>query len=398
MPTRFGPAAPRSDQGQRKLAGVVPSRPIRKLRVRRKCQISSPPQTFHRFNSALTVRIFPLLWERMVDFSFPFPLLCVDIGGTNARFLAIEEPRGQSAAPVHVRTGDFIGLAEAVEFFVQKTGDRPRSMIVCGAGPVIGRALKLTNAAWVIDGPLLAEKLGLDQGLLLNDFEAQALSLPILNKSWARQIGPLDFGGEGPQVILGPGTGLGIGALLNVSGKYTPVSSEAFHIDFGQFTDEEREFWPFLERAHGRITTESVISGPGLVRVHDARMAALGRRAEPLDAPGLVGRALAEPTGREAESLRRFWRIVARFAGDMAITFVAEGGVTLAGGVLPRIVDFLEDQEFRAAFEAKAPVDKLARSTPSRLLTRADSVLAGMAAIGADPQLYLISYETRKWR
>ena len=62
------------------------------------------------------------------------------------------------------------------------------------------------------------------------------------------------------------------------------------------------------------------------------------------------------------------------------------------------VLNFLEDQEFRAAFEAKAPVDKLARSTPSRLLTRADSVLAGMAAIGADPQLYLISYETRKWR
>jgi len=398
MPTRFGPAAPRSDQSQRKLAGVVPSRPIRKLRVRRKCQISSPPQTFHRFNSALTVRIFPLLWERMVDFSFPFPLLCVDIGGTNARFVSVDEPGGQSREPLHLRTADFVGLVQAVEFFALKTGHRPRSMIVCGAGPVINRSLKLTNAAWVIDGPVVAEQLGLDQGLLLNDFEAQALSLPVVRKTWAQQIGPLDFGGAGPQVILGPGTGLGIGALLNISGKYTPVSSEACHIDFGPLTDEEREFWPLLERAHGRITTESVISGPGLVRVHNARMAALGKRSDPLDSPGLVSRAQADPKGEEAESLRRFWTIVARFAGDMAITFVAEGGVTLAGGVLPRIIEFLDDRAFRAAFEAKAPVERLARSTPTRLLTRADSVLAGMAAIGADPKLYLISYEGRRWR
>ena len=333
----------------------------------------------------------------MAQFSFPFPLVCVDIGGTNARFMAIAEPGAAPSDPLHLRTGDYLGLTEATEFFVQKSGIRPRSLMVCGAGPVIDRALKLTNAAWVIDGPEVAKRLGLEQGLLFNDFEAQALSLPILSKDWARQIGPLDFGAPGPQVILGPGTGLGIGALLNLGGKFTPVSSEACHIDFGPVGEEERAFWPLLEKAHGRITSESVISGTGLARVHGARTAALGRRAPPLDAAGIVAGALAAPNGDQAESLRRFWLIVARFAGDMAITFVAEGGVTLAGGVLPRIVDFLDDAAFRAAFEAKAPVDKLARATPTRLLTRADSVLAGMAAIGAAPERYLIAYDTRRW-
>ena len=81
-----------------------------------------------------------------------------------------------------------------------------------------------------------------------------------------------------------------------------------------------------------------------------------------LEPPQVAAAALADPKGDAADSLRLYWRIVARFAGDMAVTFVATGGVTLSGGVLPRVVDFLDDAAFRAAFEAKAPVDALARS------------------------------------
>ena len=106
-------------------------------------------------------------------------------------------------------------------------------MIACGAGPVVGRTLKLTNAPWVMDGPEAARRTGLQQGLLLNDFEAQALSLPTIPEGWERRIGPLKFGPGGPQVILGPGTGLGVAALVEADGRFTPVSSEACHIDFG---------------------------------------------------------------------------------------------------------------------------------------------------------------------
>ena len=107
----------------------------------------------------------------------------------------------------------------------------------------------------------------------------------------------------------------------------------------------------------------------------------LGENPPPTDAPAIVSAALANREGPEAESLELFWRIVARFAGDMAVAFVAFGGVTLAGGVLPRLVDFLDETAFRRAFEAKAPVDALARRIPTRLVTQSDSVLVGMAAI-----------------
>ena len=333
----------------------------------------------------------------MSEFVIPFPVIVCDVGGTNARLALQTAPEAPLGTVAHLKTWDYPGLVEAIEAAIPRVGGGPRSVIACAAGPLEGRSLKLTNAPWRIDGPVAARRLGLDQGLLFNDFEAQALSLPAIPKEWARPIGPTPFGPRGPQVILGPGTGLGIGALIDAGGRHTPLASEACHIDFGPVGDEEGALWPHLERAYGRVTTESVISGPGLVRVHAARMAALGRARPSCDGPALTAAALADRDGEEATSLRLFWRIVARFAGDMGVAFVAVGGVTLAGGVLPRIVDFLDDATFRRAFEAKAPVEALARRIPTRLVMQADSVLVGMAAIAAAPQRYAIDFATRGW-
>jgi glucokinase len=333
----------------------------------------------------------------MTNFVFPFPALVCDTGGTNVRFALASEPEASLGDIVHLRTGDFPGLAEAIEAAVLKLGARPRSVIACGAGPVIGRTLKLTNAPWVMDGPEAARRAGLAQGLLLNDFEAQALSLPTIPEVWEQRIGPLKFGADGPQVILGPGTGLGVAALVEADGRFTPVSSEACHIDFGPVTPEEFALWPHLERAHGRVTSESVISGAGLARVHRERMMAKGAPDPHVDPPAVTGAAMTDPKGEEAASVRLYWHIVARFAGDMAVTFVATGGVTLSGGVLPRVVDFLDEGAFREAFEAKAPVDGLAKRIPTRLVTREDAVLVGMAAIASTPFRYGIDYGSRAW-
>jgi glucokinase len=333
----------------------------------------------------------------MSDFAFPFPALVCDTGGTNVRFALVNEPGARLSDIVYLRTGDYPGLPEAIEAAVPKLAAKPRSAIACGAGPVVGRTLKLTNAPWLMDGPETARRIGLAQGLLLNDFEAQALSLPTIPEGWERRIGPLGFGSHGPQVILGPGTGLGVAALVEADGRFTPVSSEACHIDFGPVHPEEFELWPHLERAHGRITSESVISGAGLARVHRARMMAKGAPDPRVEPPAVTAGALANPTGEAATSLRLYWRIVARFAGDMAVTFVATGGLTLSGGVLPRVVDFLDEAVFRHAFESKAPVDGLAKRIPTRLVTREDAVLVGMGAIASTPDRYGIDYASRAW-
>ena len=334
----------------------------------------------------------------MSDIEFPFPVLVCDTGGTNVRFALVSEPGAALEPIVYLHTSDYPGLPEAIEAAKPKLAQKPRSAIACGAGPAAGRTLKLTNAPWRMDGPEAARRAGFSQGLLLNDFEAQALSLPAIPDAWVRRIGPLAYQKtQGPQVILGPGTGLGVAALVEAEGRFTPVSSEACHIDFGPVTPEEFALWPHLERAHGRVTSESVISGAGLARVHGARVMALGKADPRLDPPAVTAAAKADPEGEAATSLKLYWRIVARFAGDMAVTFVATGGVTLSGGVLPRVLDFLDEPAFRQAFEDKAPVDGLARRIPTRLVTREDAVLLGMAAIAAAPDRYGIEYAERKW-
>ena len=327
---------------------------------------------------------------------FPFPVLVCDIGGTNVRIARIDAPDAAMSAPAHLKTGDYPGLAEAI--LVSEAGKvPPQSVIACGAGPVAGRNLQLTNAPWLIDGPAIAAELGLAQGLLLNDFEAQALALPAIPPAWLHSIGPLLAPGQGPRVILGPGTGLGIGALIEVGGRYVALASEASHLDFGPVEPDEWALWPYLEKAHGRITTECVMSGPGLARLHRARLAALGQPVPACDAAGIGTRACADSTSEEADTVRLFWRLIGRFAGDMAITYLATGGVFLAGGILPRLASLLDADKFRAAFDAKAPVDALARRIPAHLVTTPDAVQAGMAAIAANPARYALDYAARQW-
>src|ERR1700723_705775 len=272
----------------------------------------------------------------MTNFTFPFPALVCDTGGTNVRFALVSEPGGRLSDIVHLHTGDYPGLAEAIEAAAPKLGTRPGSMIACGAGPVNGRTPNLTKAPWAMDG-------------------------------------------------------------RGAAGRFTPVFSDACHIAFGPIRPEKFEIWPHLERAHGRITSESVISGAGLARVHRARMMAKGAPDPRVDPPTVTTAAATDPKGEEATSLRLYWHIVARFAGDMAVTFVATGGLTLSGGVLPRVVDFLDEGAFREAFEAKAPVDGLAKRIPTRLVTREDAVLVGMAAIASKPDRYGIDYGSRAW-
>ncbi len=329
----------------------------------------------------------------------PFPVLVCDIGGTNVRSALVEAP-GAPLRPLPPRQTDaFPGLAQAFadELFGQAT-PLARSMVVCAAGPCEGRQLKLTNASWMIDGPQVAKALGLEQGLMFNDFEAQALSLPSLRDDWCKPVGHPLTGDGGPLLITGPGTGLGTAALIKSDEKWRAIASESGHLDFAPVTEEEKAFWPYVEPVLGRLTPETLISGPGLRRLHRARLAAKGLARPELESPQIVEEALVDPTSEAAASARAFWLLAARFAGDMALTFLTTGGVTLAGGMLPRLLPLLDEAAFRAAFERKAPYDWLAKRIPVRLLMTPDTVLSGLADIAARPQAYAIDYENRWWR
>lgn len=329
---------------------------------------------------------------------FPFPLMVCDVGGTNARFAFLKELHEPLEMGLRLKTADFPGLEAASEAAIADFQRHPRSMIVCAAGPVLGPKVKLTNAHWVIDGLNVAHRLSLEQGLLFNDFEAQALSLPILRPEWVLSIGAPFERKPGTQLILGPGSGLGTGALLKFGGRFFPLTSEAGHVDFGPVNAEEAEFFPYIDQSEkGRIVAETLLSGHGILRLHAARLMARGLQPKPLSEAALVSAAKENRSGEEAATLHLFWLLLARFAGDLALTFMATGGVTFAGGVLPRLIDFLDVDIFRAKFESKQPYEGLMRSIPTRLVISEDGVLTGLAAVGSEPDNYALDYAGRVW-
>ena len=326
-----------------------------------------------------------------------FPALLCDIGGTNARFALMRDALAPLIWLKPCKTEDFRTFSDALHTSLTGEPLALRSIFVCAAGPVSGTRVRLTNARWTIDGRQIAREFGLDNGLIFNDFEALALSIPVFRPTWLRSIGAGASLQDAARVIHGPGTGLGTAALIDVLGKWRAIASEGSHSDFAPVSEEDHQIWPFVERREGRLTPETLISGPGLRRLHRARLAAAGRARPDLDEAEITNRAVADPTSEEAATVRSFWRLVARYAGDIALNFLATGGVYLAGGILPRILDLLDDEDFRQTFEDKAPYKDLARAIPVWILREPGAVLHGIAEIARRPDRYAVDYAARAW-
>ncbi|MFO1117341.1 MAG: glucokinase [Beijerinckiaceae bacterium] len=329
--------------------------------------------------------------------NFPHPLLVCDIGGTNVRIGAVARPGDSVRRLGNAPTASHSSFLATIKVVEERAKVRPRSLLISAAGPIDGARVRLTNADWTIDGPELADALDLESGLLFNDFEAQAIALPHLGPDWTRQIGATRAEPFGPQLVLGPGTGLGAAALLRAGGGWLPVTTEAGHMDLGPTDSLEDAIWTHLPRVEGRVTFESVLSGPGLARLYAALRASRGLHPLARD-PAEVTAAAEGGESLAVETIGLFWKFAARCAGDLALAFLPRGGVTLGGGVLPRLARWLDAESFRRVFEAKAPMDMLMRAIPTRLLVETDSALAGMAALAARPDDYVIDYEARAWR
>jgi glucokinase len=329
----------------------------------------------------------------------PFPVLVCDIGGTNTRFACLRDPTAPLELGPHLETKDFPSFGAALGLVIPMLPAKPRSVLVCVAGPVSGRKVKMTNADWTIDGDAVASAFGLEQGLLLNDFEAQALSLPVVKPQWVRTIGPAVEPRPGPRLVMGLGTGLGTAALVSVENRHLALASEAGHMDFGPIGPEQQAIWRHIDTGSlGRVTAETVLSGPGLIRLHRARCLAAGAPPPDFDEVELVARAHAEPKGDEARTLASIWLLLARFAGDLALAFLAKGGVTFSGGVLPRLLPFMDEQAFRMHFENKSPYGTLMKDISTEIVVAGDVVLHGLAAIALAPDAYAIDFSARAWR
>jgi len=329
---------------------------------------------------------------------FAFPVLVADIGGTNARFAVITGPQDVSLTPTTTPTADHPDIQTAIRATVLAGGaPAPRSAVLAVAGPVTGDRIPLTNAAWVIEPAALMAALGLEQVVVLNDFEAQALALPGLKGTDLEQIGGGVPRPDTTKFVLGPGTGLGAAALVYGAGKWIPLPGEGGHVEIGPVSEEDRAIWPHIDRLGGRIGAEQILSGSGLPRLARAVAKSTGGKTHFETAADVTQAAVAEDPVA-IKTLNTFAKALGRVAGDFAMTVLARGGVYLTGGVTPRIDRFLTNGDFRAAFEAKAPHEALLKSIPTYLVRHPNPALEGLASYAREPHRFAVDLAGRSWQ
>jgi glucokinase len=327
---------------------------------------------------------------------FEFPVLLGDIGGTNARFTLLPGPAVPAIPLPRTHTGDHAGVVEAVSSILHgRNCPPPRSALIAVAAPVLAPAVHLTNAAWTVDAAEIGAALDLSLVVLVNDYVPVAASLATLRTfdDGLARLGPEVPVGPGAKLVLGPGTGLGAAALLPLGERFAVQPTEAAHVDFGPSDDVEMALWPRIERVGGRVTAETLLSGPGLMRLYRACALSNGHRAtystsEEVTRAGLTGDALAHKT------LRLFARLLGRFAGDLALIFGATGGVFIGSGIAPTIADLLNSGDFRAGFEDKAPFASLMAGIATFIIMRPEPALAGLTAIASDPDRFFFERQT----
>ena len=305
-----------------------------------------------------------------------FPLLA-DIGGTHSRF-ALLGSHGRPEQVVSWDNNSYASLEDAVTSYLATVKTRPQAAVLAVAGPVTGREIALTNRGWHFNLDDLASRFGFLDIQAINDFEAQAWALGQLQEGDYRSIGAASAAAQsvrGVKVVLGPGTGLGVAALVPLAKGWLPLATEGGHMSFGAASKDEE---PVFARLHesGPISAEMVVSGMGLPRLHKAlHPGATAASAEAVVAQAQAGDAAA------AATIRLFVRLLGRFAGDVALTFKALGGVYIAGGVTGKLGALFDEKIYRAAFEAHPPYGDLLKSIPNYLITVAHPGLIGCAAL-----------------
>jgi glucokinase len=331
--------------------------------------------------------------------SIPFPVLIGDLGGTNARFALIESSNSALERLSNIQTADYPTIEDAIKDAVlNQTKLRPRSAILALAGPITGERVPLTNCHWVVEPSSTMARFGIGEMILLNDFEALSLSLADFGPEDVDPIGGGKAAADGARIVVGPGTGLGAGALIRTRDSWIPVPGEGGHIDLGPVSSRDFEIWPHLERSHGRISGETLLCGPGLVRLYRG-ICETDDVPPAFDSPEEVANAgLSDTNPQAVEALTLFATYLGRVVGNLALTFMARGGVYLAGGISTKIAPMLKSGVFRAAFLDKAPHRALLEEMATAIIIKPDAALAGLAAFSRKPIRFDVDLAGRHWR
>jgi glucokinase len=322
-------------------------------------------------------------------------LLGADIGGTKT-LLAIAASDGRLLREQRYRNADFAGFDAVLDAFLADAGGAPIASACCAvAGPLAadGGSARLTNLDWRIDAGRITARLGGAAAVLINDFAAVGLGIDRLDAgdivTWHRG----EPRARAPRVVTGAGTGLGTGWLVHDGERYRAYPSEGGHVDFAPNGARQRELLAWLEQHHrGHVSVERIVSGPGLVDLFrfccEADPIGAAELAQALAAPDpaarISARAVEAPASPAAAALDLFVSIYGAVAGNLALVLLPHGGLYIAGGIAPKLIDRLREGPFLSAFNDKGRMSALTATIPVSVIMNPSVGLLGTLQAAQD--------------
>ena len=308
--------------------------------------------------------------------------LVADIGGTSARF-ALADDYGALQAHETLPCEDFDGPAEAARAYLsQREVGSIRAAAFAVATPVYTDHIAFTNReSWPFSVSELGRALGVAQCRVINDFTALALSIPRLDREW---LVPVSEHGtrtiDAPMAVIGPGTGLGATGVVPTKHGWHALAGEGGHATLAPADSREVELLAILTREFGHVSSERVLSGPGLVNLYKANCELAGRQPEALAPADITERALAGDCDICVTVIDDFFAMLGTATGNLVLTLGARGGAFIGGGIVPRLAEQIGHSRFRERFEAHGRLSDYLADVPCYMVTAPYPALEGALA------------------
>lgn len=310
------------------------------------------------------------------------PILIADIGGTNARFALADNSAQEFTQAQTLEAAEFEHLTNAIDTYLNSHGITQLSAIsLAVAGPIRNERVVFPNSHWQVDCRELRARYNIEHAYLLNDWEAISYSLSSLD---GRDL--INVGGDWSPLsdadytvgALGPGSGLGMSGLLKRDGRLIPLVTEGGHAGFSPEDPLQGKILNHLhQKFDDRISRERLLSGPGIVNIHEALCSIHGKENPGLTAADIAVAGINKRDPICQETFDLFFEVLGQVAGDIALALGANEGVFIGGGICQRYPEPLAASKFRKGFENKGRHSDLMKDIPTWLITHNNPGLLG---------------------
>ncbi len=310
------------------------------------------------------------------------PVLVADIGGTNARFgiatwsgagLQIEHQRKLPCKEFNTFEGALASYYETLN------GARINQACIAVAGPINGRFTSFTNLDWTISVSEVSRSFNLQELELINDFAAVACAIPHLVANDLSVISGEDDVANAPIAVVGPGTGLGLAALVPDGDRWTIMPSEGGHALMPACSELEARVIGLISD-DVTVSAETLLSGSGIRRIYEA-LCKLDDSPVELYSPESITRAAVLNSHAQAvATIEMFCLFLGTKCRDAVLTFGAKGGLYLAGGILPAIEQLLKNSDFESRFRSCDTMGSYLEPVKVTLVTSTSAGLIGAAS------------------